>query len=97
MARALVLARRGRFSTDPNPRVGCVIVSGGRVLGEGWHRQAGGPHAEIDALERAGEAARGATVYVTLEPCSHQGRTGPCAPVLANAGVARVVAAMEDP
>mgnify|MGYP000438142519 CR=1 FL=1 len=62
MARALVLARRGRFSTDPNPRVGCVIVSGGRVLGEGWHRQAGGPHAEIDALERAGEAARGATV-----------------------------------
>ncbi len=97
MAQALALARRGRFSTHPNPRVGCVIVSGGQVLGEGWHRQAGGPHAEIDALERAGKAARGATVYVTLEPCSHQGRTGPCAPVLANAGVARVVAAMEDP
>lgn len=97
MARALALARRGVYSTHPNPRVGCVIVRDGRVVGEGWHRRAGEPHAEILALQRAGEAAAGATAYVTLEPCCHQGRTGPCTSALAEAGVARVVAAMEDP
>ena len=97
MARALQLAARGLFTTTPNPRVGCVIVNEGRVVGEGWHERAGKPHAEIHALEQAGEAARGATVYVTLEPCSHHGRTPPCAEALVNAGVARVVAAMRDP
>ena len=97
MARALQLAARGLFTTTPNPRVGCVIVKDGRVVGEGWHERAGSPHAEIHALKAAGEAARGATVYVTLEPCSHHGRTPPCAEALVNAGVARVVAAMRDP
>ena len=97
MARALQLAARGRFTTSPNPRVGCVIVRGGRVVGEGWHARAGTPHAEIHALKAAGDAARGATVYVTLEPCSHHGRTPPCAEALIQAGVARVVAAMNDP
>src|SRR5512139_2869397 len=87
MARALQLAARGLYTTTPNPRVGCVIV-------EGWHERAGTPHAEIHALKTAGEAARGATVYVTLEPCSHHGRTPPCAEALVSAGVARVVAAM---
>lgn len=97
MARALQLAARGLYTTSPNPRVGCVIVKGGRIVGEGWHQRAGTPHAEIHALHAAGEAARGATVYVTLEPCSHHGRTPPCAEALINAGVARVVAAMSDP
>jgi diaminohydroxyphosphoribosylaminopyrimidine deaminase/5-amino-6-(5-phosphoribosylamino)uracil reductase len=97
MARALQLAARGLFTTSPNPRVGCVIVKDGRVIGEGWHERAGTPHAEIHALKAAGEAARGATVYVTLEPCSHHGRTPPCAEALVNAGVGRVVAAMSDP
>ncbi|MGB9129719.1 MAG: bifunctional diaminohydroxyphosphoribosylaminopyrimidine deaminase/5-amino-6-(5-phosphoribosylamino)uracil reductase RibD [Thiobacillus sp.] len=97
MARALQLAARGLFTTTPNPRVGCVIVRDGRVVGEGWHERAGTPHAEIHALEQAGDAARDATVYVTLEPCSHHGRTPPCAEALVNAGVARVVAAMRDP
>ena len=97
MARALRLARRGLFSTTPNPRVGCVIVKDGIVLGEGWHRRAGEPHAEVHALNIAGAAARGATAYVTLEPCSHHGRTPPCAEALIDAGVARVVAAMQDP
>ncbi|SHE36351.1 diaminohydroxyphosphoribosylaminopyrimidine deaminase [Modicisalibacter ilicicola DSM 19980] len=97
MARALVLARRGLYTTDPNPRVGCVLVNGGRRVGEGWHRRAGEPHAEIHALRDAGSAARGATAYVTLEPCSHQGRTGPCTKALIDAGVARVVVAMQDP
>jgi diaminohydroxyphosphoribosylaminopyrimidine deaminase/5-amino-6-(5-phosphoribosylamino)uracil reductase len=97
MSRALVLARRGMYTTHPNPRVGCVVVAGGEVVGEGWHHVAGGPHAEIVALEAAGERARGATVYVTLEPCSHCGRTPPCAPVLVQAGVHRVIAAMRDP
>ncbi len=97
MARALQLAARGLFTTSPNPRVGCVIVRDGRIVGEGWHERAGKPHAEIHALAQAGEAARGATVYVTLEPCSHHGRTPPCAEALVNAGVARVVAAMRDP
>lgn len=97
MARALQLAGHGRYTTMPNPRVGCVLVKNGQPVGEGFHRRAGGPHAEIHALEAAGEQARGATAYVTLEPCSHHGRTGPCCEALINAGVARVVVAMEDP
>ena len=97
MARALALASRGLYTTDPNPRVGCVIVRDGEVVGEGFHRRAGEPHAEIHALAAAGDRARGATVYVTLEPCSHTGRTGPCAVALQAAGVARVVVAMIDP
>lgn len=96
MARALQLARRGLFSTHPNPRVGCVLVAGGEIVGEGWHLRAGEPHAEVHALRQAGERARGATAYVTLEPCSHHGRTPPCAEALVRAGVARVVAAMQD-
>jgi diaminohydroxyphosphoribosylaminopyrimidine deaminase/5-amino-6-(5-phosphoribosylamino)uracil reductase len=97
MARALQLAARGLYTTSPNPRVGCVVVKDGRVVGEGWHERAGTPHAEVHALQQAGDAAHGATVYVTLEPCAHHGRTPPCAEALANAGVARVVAAMTDP
>ncbi len=97
MARALRLAHKGLYSTTPNPRVGCVIVKDGAIVGEGWHRKAGEAHAEVEALRVAGSAARGATVYVTLEPCSHHGRTPPCAAALIEAGVARVVAAMEDP
>ncbi len=97
MARAIRLARRGLYTTDPNPRVGCLLVRDGRIVGEGWHRRAGEPHAERIALEAAGEKAKGATAYVTLEPCSHHGRTPPCADALVAAGVARVVAAMEDP
>ncbi|WP_448694316.1 bifunctional diaminohydroxyphosphoribosylaminopyrimidine deaminase/5-amino-6-(5-phosphoribosylamino)uracil reductase RibD [Pseudomonas rhizophila] len=97
MARALELARRGHYTTHPNPRVGCVIVRDGQVVGEGWHIRTGEPHAEVHALRAAGEQARGATAYVTLEPCSHHGHTPPCADALVNAGVARVVAAMQDP
>jgi diaminohydroxyphosphoribosylaminopyrimidine deaminase/5-amino-6-(5-phosphoribosylamino)uracil reductase len=97
MARALELARRGLYSTHPNPRVGCVLVRDGQVVGEGWHVRAGEPHAEVHALRQAGDRARGATAYVTLEPCSHHGRTPPCAEALVDAGVARVVAAMQDP
>lgn len=97
MARALELARKGVYSTHPNPRVGCVIVRDGETVGEGWHVQAGGPHAEVHALRQAGDRARGATAYVTLEPCSHHGRTPPCADALVAAGVARVVVAMQDP
>ncbi|HHM05872.1 MAG TPA: bifunctional diaminohydroxyphosphoribosylaminopyrimidine deaminase/5-amino-6-(5-phosphoribosylamino)uracil reductase RibD [Gammaproteobacteria bacterium] len=97
MARALRLAERGRYSTHPNPRVGCVLVKQGRMVGEGWHCRAGGPHAEVAALQQAGPHARGATAYVSLEPCSHHGRTPPCAGALIEAGVTRVVAAMEDP
>lgn len=97
MARALHLAERGLYTTSPNPRVGCVIVRDGAVVGEGWHERAGEAHAEINALHMAGTAAQGATVYVTLEPCSHYGRTPPCAKALIEAGVARVVVAMRDP
>lgn len=97
MRRALRLASRGRGRTSPNPMVGAVIVKGGRVVGEGWHRELGGPHAEVNALQAAGGAARGATVYVTLEPCCHWGRTPPCTEALIGAGVARVVAACRDP
>lgn len=97
MARALELARKGVYSTHPNPRVGCVVVRDGETVGEGWHVQAGGPHAEVHALRQAGDRARGATAYVTLEPCSHHGRTPPCADALVAAGVARVVVAMQDP
>jgi diaminohydroxyphosphoribosylaminopyrimidine deaminase/5-amino-6-(5-phosphoribosylamino)uracil reductase len=97
MANALRLAEQGLYTTTPNPRVGCVIVKDGAVIGEGWHVRAGEPHAEVHALCAAGERARGATAYVTLEPCSHHGRTPPCANALIDAGVARVVAAMRDP
>lgn len=97
MARALELARRGRFTTTPNPNVGCVIVHHGEVVGEGYHFRAGEPHAEVHALRMAGEKAKGATAYVTLEPCSHHGRTPPCCDALIAAGVSRVVAAMQDP
>jgi diaminohydroxyphosphoribosylaminopyrimidine deaminase/5-amino-6-(5-phosphoribosylamino)uracil reductase len=97
MARALQLAERGMWTTTPNPRVGCVLTRDGEVIGEGWHEKAGEPHAEVNALRAAGERVRGATAYVTLEPCSHHGRTPPCAEALAAAGVSRVVAAMSDP
>ena len=97
MQRALRLAGRGLFTTDPNPRVGCVIVSDGAIVGEGWHQRAGEPHAEILALQQAGDKASGATVYVTLEPCSHHGKTPPCADALASAGISKLVAAMQDP
>ncbi|MGJ4730273.1 bifunctional diaminohydroxyphosphoribosylaminopyrimidine deaminase/5-amino-6-(5-phosphoribosylamino)uracil reductase RibD [Luteimonas sp. SDU101] len=97
MARALRLAERGAWTTKPNPLVGCVIAHGDEVVGEGWHQRQGGPHAEVFALQAAGARARGATAYVTLEPCNHTGRTGPCTAALIEAGVARVVAAMRDP
>jgi len=97
MARVLALASRGVASTHPNPRVGCVIVAAGEVVGEGWHRRAGGDHAEVIALRRAGARAAGATVYLNLEPCSHHGRTPPCADALIAAGVGRAVIAISDP
>jgi len=97
MRRALALAERGLYTTAPNPRVGCVLAKGERVVGEGWHESAGAPHAEANALAAAGPQAQGATAYVSLEPCNHQGRTPPCAAALARAGVARVVAAVRDP
>ncbi|WP_462320417.1 bifunctional diaminohydroxyphosphoribosylaminopyrimidine deaminase/5-amino-6-(5-phosphoribosylamino)uracil reductase RibD [Halochromatium sp.] len=97
MARALQLAERGLYTTDPNPRVGCVLTKDGRVVGEGWHRRAGEPHAERLAIDAAGKAARGATAYVTLEPCCHHGRTPPCTDALLEAGISRVVVGMEDP
>jgi diaminohydroxyphosphoribosylaminopyrimidine deaminase/5-amino-6-(5-phosphoribosylamino)uracil reductase len=97
MRRALELAARGLYSTDPNPRVGCVLVQDGRVVGEGWHQRAGEAHAEVNALAAAGAQARGATVYVTLEPCAHTGRTPPCVQALIGARVGRVVYAVGDP
>lgn len=97
MARALRLAERGLYTTMPNPRVGCVLVKDGQVIGEGWHVRTGEPHAEVNALLAAGDKVRGATAYVSLEPCSHHGRTGPCSQALVDAGVSRVVYAMEDP
>lgn len=97
MERALALAARGLYTTDPNPRVGCVVANKGGVLGEGWHVRAGEPHAEVLALRAAGERARGAHVYLTLEPCSHTGRTPPCADALIAAGVSRVICCSRDP
>jgi diaminohydroxyphosphoribosylaminopyrimidine deaminase/5-amino-6-(5-phosphoribosylamino)uracil reductase len=97
MLRAIALARRGEGLTRPNPPVGAIVVRNGQVLGEGWHRHAGGPHAEVIALREAGRAARGATLYVTLEPCSTWGRTPPCTDAILAAGVRRVVAAARDP
>ncbi|MBZ9612003.1 bifunctional diaminohydroxyphosphoribosylaminopyrimidine deaminase/5-amino-6-(5-phosphoribosylamino)uracil reductase RibD [Rheinheimera maricola] len=97
MAQALRLAELGRFTTSPNPNVGAVLVKNDQIIGRGYHRQAGGPHAEVFALREAGSEARGATCYVTLEPCSHHGRTPPCAEALVVAGVSRVVVAMQDP
>jgi len=97
MARALQLAKRGLFSTHPNPNVGCVIADRERISGEGWHEIAGGPHAEIAALRQAGATANGSTAYVTLEPCSHHGRTPPCVEALLKAGISRVVMASADP
>jgi diaminohydroxyphosphoribosylaminopyrimidine deaminase/5-amino-6-(5-phosphoribosylamino)uracil reductase len=96
MRRALALAEQGRYTTSPNPMVGCVIARGETMIAEGWHRRAGEAHAEIDALQRCDDP-RGATMYVTLEPCAHHGRTGPCAEAVIAAGVARVVIAVEDP
>jgi diaminohydroxyphosphoribosylaminopyrimidine deaminase/5-amino-6-(5-phosphoribosylamino)uracil reductase len=97
MARALQLAERGLYTTKPNPMVGCVIAQGSEVVGDGYHVRAGEPHAEVFALRAAGERSRGATAYVTLEPCAHQGRTPPCADALVAAGITRVVAALRDP
>ncbi len=97
MSRTLELARRGLYTTDPNPRVGCVLVRDGEIVGEGWHQRAGQAHAEVNAIRAAGERANGATAYVSLEPCRHRGRTGPCTEALVTAGVRRVVAAMTDP
>jgi diaminohydroxyphosphoribosylaminopyrimidine deaminase/5-amino-6-(5-phosphoribosylamino)uracil reductase len=97
MARALRLAARGRYTAHPNPVVGCVLVRDGIIVGEGWHRKAGEPHAEVNALHAAGSDAKGATAYVTLEPCAHHGKTPPCIDALIAAGVAEVCAAMQDP
>ena len=97
MARALQLAARGRYSSRPNPMVGCVLVNDGGVVGEGWHARAGEPHAEINALREAGEKARGAVADVSLEPCAHHGKTPPCVTALIDAGVGKVIAAMQDP
>ncbi|AWK89114.1 bifunctional diaminohydroxyphosphoribosylaminopyrimidine deaminase/5-amino-6-(5-phosphoribosylamino)uracil reductase RibD (plasmid) [Azospirillum thermophilum] len=97
MDRALLLAERGRYTTKPNPVVGCVIAHDAEVVGEGWHHRAGEPHAEVHALRQAGARARGATAYVTLEPCAHHGRTPPCWSALVEAGIRRVVIAHEDP
>ena len=97
MRRALALAEKGLYTTTPNPRVGCVVTRGDTVVGEGWHEQAGGPHAEVIALGQAGERSAGATAYVTLEPCNHQGRTAPCVDLIQEKKIKRVVAAMLDP
>lgn len=97
MAQALRLAERGRFTTDPNPRVGCILVKNGRIIGDGFHENAGQAHAEVNALKNASEDVRGSTAYVTLEPCSHHGKTPPCCDALINAGITRLVVAMTDP
>src|SRR5258708_15417299 len=97
MGQALELAGRGLYTTTPNPRVGCVVVAGGMVIGTGWHEKAGMPHAEALALKAAGARARGATLYVNLEPCSHHGRTPPCVDAIIEAGIERAVAAIPDP
>ena len=97
LRRALALARRGLGAVEPNPLVGCVLVRDGRIIGEGWHRRFGGPHAEVDALRRATAPTRGATAYVALEPCCHHGKTPPCTDALLAAGIARVVAPLRDP
>ncbi len=97
MRRALVLAEQGLYTATPNPRVGCVLAQGERIVGEGWHEKTGAPHAEANALAAAGSVAKGATAYVSLEPCNHHGKTPPCADALVKAGVVRVVAAMRDP
>src|SRR5262245_37871081 len=97
MLRALELARLGQGLVEPNPMVGCVIVRDGQIVGEGWHQRFGGPHAEVEALAAAGERARGATMYVTLEPCCHHGKTPPCADAVVAAGLARVVVPIRDP
>src|SRR5690242_13153488 len=97
MAEAVALGERGRLTAAPNPWVGCVVVADGEIVGRGFHRRAGEPHAEVHALREAGDRARGATAFVTLEPCAHQGRTPPCAPAMVEAGVRRVVVAVFDP
>lgn len=97
MDQALALASLGTFSTSPNPRVGCVLVKDGALVGSGWHQQAGGDHAEVMALKEAGTSAQGATAYITLEPCNHHGRTPPCSEALVKAGIARAVVAIQDP
>lgn len=97
MSRALQLAKRGLYTTCPNPRVGCVLVKEGEIIGEGWHEVVGGPHAEINALNHAGPVAKGSICYVTLEPCSHSGKTPPCTGALIGAGISKVIAAMSDP
>ncbi len=97
MALALQLAEKGQYTAQPNPMVGCVIVKDDQIVGQGWHKKFGAAHAEINALQQAGERAKGAICYVTLEPCSHTGKTGPCASALINSGVSKVIAAMRDP
>jgi len=97
MALALQLAKKGQYTARPNPMVGCVIVKDDQIVGQGWHRKFGGAHAEINALQQAGDRAKGATCYVSLEPCSHVGKTGPCATALVESGVSKVIAAMQDP
>ena len=97
MAEAIQLAWRGLYTTEPNPRVGCVLVKGGQVVGRGWHQKAGEGHAEVNAIKDAGSQAKGSTAYVSLEPCSHFGKTPPCAKALIQAGVIRVVSALKDP
>ncbi|MDH5434417.1 MAG: bifunctional diaminohydroxyphosphoribosylaminopyrimidine deaminase/5-amino-6-(5-phosphoribosylamino)uracil reductase RibD, partial [Gammaproteobacteria bacterium] len=97
MALALQLAKKGEFTARPNPMVGCVIVKNGEIIGQGWHQKSGQAHSEVNALDEAGEQAKDATCYVTLEPCAHTGKTAPCAQALIKAGVKQVIAAMEDP
>src|SRR5688572_9296053 len=97
MARALELAARGEGRVEPNPMVGCIIARGAEIIGQGWHRQFGGTHAEVEALAIAGPRARGATLYVTLEPCCHHGKTPPCTEAILAAGIGRLVVAQRDP